>query len=400
MIVQPEKCLRNKWQMYSISLIYNCLSVPMQVEILVLMLFRSNQKLIFLFIFLVIFMFSCKKKEIPLYVDCYEYELNLPQKYEISTAKWSPSGDKMLILAYISNDIGSWYKSFHFFIVDTTRKSSFEEVFSYPSENYSSLNFPCWSTDSTFIFEESKRSEKHDHDIYIIYEFNICSRETTRIYEEDNEFMLRDANDHNFLFIKPAENVFYVYHGAGVLSLFEKSLIDNSKPIRLTDLHPDTLLPLSSVNSARYITDNKVVIEKTINKSLDNNSSCFRRLELLNLSDNTHKLLKEYKCSLEDLAGIGFDVSPSGEWLIYIKGPDTPGHFFAAETLRLLSIINPEIDRTLVLRCKDKKVFSYWLFDFWAVDWSPKGDKILCVRMREKTGEKKLYIIKFPKHIN
>ena len=365
------------------------------------MFITCDRKLLLLLIFLVTSLFSCRKKEHPLYLDTYEYELNLPKKYEISSAKWSPGGDKILISAYISDDIGSWYKSFHFFIADTTRKSSFEEVFSYPSENYSSLKFTCWSTDSTFIFEAATSSKGDNHNIFIIYEFNTSSRETTRIYEEeDNELLLRDANDQNFLFIKVAENVFYHHNAGGVLSLYEKSLIDNSEPIRLTALHPDTLLALSSVNSARYITDNKVVIEKTIAKSLNSYRPWIRRLELLNLSNSTHKLLKEYICSLEDLEGTGFEVSPSGEWFIYLKGAGALGHFLTTDTLKLLSIINPEIERSLMLSCRDKKIFSYWVFEFWAVDWSPKGDKILCVGMRKKTREKKLYIIKFPKHIN
>ncbi|MCK4233410.1 hypothetical protein KAX75_03220 [candidate division WOR-3 bacterium] len=363
------------------------------------MFINCDRKLLFLLIFLVISIFSCRKKEHPLYLDTYEYELGLPRKYEISTAKWSPSGDKILILACIPDDIGSWYKSFHFFIADTTKKPSFEEVFSYPSENYSFLKFAFWSTDSTFIFEAGKTSKRDDHDIYIIYKFNTSTKETTRIYEEDNEFFLRDANDHNFLFIKTPENVFYHHNAGGVLSLYEKSLIDNLEPIRLTALHPDTLLALSSVNSARYITDNKVVIEKTIAKSLNNYRPWIRRLELLNLSNNTHQLLKEYICSLEDLDGIGFEVSPSGEWLIYSE-PIIPRYFLEPDTLKLLSIIYPTFERSLILRRRDKKIFSYWAFAFWAFDWSPNGDKILCVGMRKKTRETKLYIIKFPKHIN
>lgn len=365
------------------------------------MFINCDRKLLLLLIFLVASIFSCRKKEHPLYLETYEYELGLPQKYEISTAKWSPSGDKILILACIPDDIGFFYKSFHFFIVDTTRKSRFEEVFSYPSENYSSLKFACWSTDSTFIFEAGKSSKGDNHNICIIYKFNTSSRETTRIYEEeDNELLLRDANDQNFLFIKVAENVFYAHNSGGVLSLYEKSLIDYSEPIRLTALHPDTLLALSSVNSARYITDNKVVIEKTIAKSLNNYRPWIRRLELLHLSNNTHKLLKEYICLHEDLEGIGFEVSPSGEWLIYSKDAAFPVTYFAADTLKLLSIINPEIERALILRNRDKKIFPYWLYAFQAFDWSPNGDKILCLRMSKKTREKKLYIIKFPEHIN
>ena len=346
-------------------------------------------------------MFSFKKKEMPLYVDCYEYELNLPQTYNIKAAKWSPDGTKMLILTAVEDNIRIPI-SYHFLIVDTARRDSFEEVLSFPWEYFWVDITPCWLTDSTFIFNVEKHiDDPLRNNPYIIYKFNIVSRETTRVYE-DFYFFLRDAFDQDVLFIKPPEDVFFAHgspHHHGVMSLYKKSLKNKNKPVRLTSLHPDTLLILSGVYSARFISSNNVVLEKCVIKT--KYGKLFRRLELLNLSNNRSQLLKEYKSLVEDGGGTGFEVSPTGEWLIYSSDLLSIPHP-TDDTLRLLSITNPEIEKRLVLRCNygEKNPFSYRKFLFWAVDWSPKEDKILCIGEERKTRERKLYIIRLPKHID
>jgi len=125
----------------------------------------------------------------------------------------------------------------------------------------------------------------------------------------------------------------------------------------------------------------------------------FRRLELVNLSNNSSQLLKEYKFPIEDSEGTGFEVSPSGEWLIY-SSYAYPKYFPPlSDTLKLLSITNPNIERSLVLRQNygGKIPFSYRKYSFFAVDWSPEGDKILCIGENRKTHEKKLFIVELPK---
>lgn len=365
------------------------------------MFINCDRKLLLLLIFLVASIFNCRKKEIPLYVDCYEYELNLPQTYNIKTAKWSPDGTKMLILTTVEDNIGIAI-SYHLLIVNTARKDSFEEVLSFPSEYFWLDITPCWLTDSTFIFNAEQRiNDPLRNNPYIIYKFNIVSRETTRVYE-DFYIFLRDVFNQNILFIKPPEDVFFAHgspHHHGVISLYKKSLKNKYKPVRLTSLHPDTLLILSGVYSARFISNNNVVLEKCVIKT--KYGKLFRRLELLNLSNNRSQLLKEYKSRIENAEGTGFEASPTGEWLIYSSDLLSIPHP-TDNTIRLLSITNPEIEKRLVLRRNygEKKPFSYRRFSFWAVDWSPKGDKILCIGEERKTKERKLYIIKLPDQIN
>ncbi|TES94138.1 MAG: hypothetical protein E3J87_00845 [Candidatus Cloacimonadota bacterium] len=341
----------------------------------------------------------------PLYVDCYEYELNLPQTYNIANAKWSPNGDEILITSEVFK-IELFPISYHFMILDTTLKNNLEEVFSFSSECFWFDNTACWLSDSTFIFNVEKRLDNSlRNNPKIIYKFNLSSRETTRIYEDEDYFYLRDAFAQNLLLIKTPENVFFAHvspHSGGVMSLYKKSLKDSSEPVGLTPLHPDTLLPLSAVYSARFVSNNKVVYEKCVVKTPG--GDMVRRLEIMDLANRSSQLLKEYKFSIEDSEGTGFEVSPSGEWLIYL-----PSYSFIIsslhptdDTLRLLSVINPEIEKRLVLRRNygDKKNFSYKRYKFWAVDWSRKGDKILCIGEERRTKERKLFIVKLPKHIN
>jgi len=374
----------------------------------VMQIIKYNHTLVIILAVFITLILSCREKKNPLFLDCFEYKSEKLQNKYILNAQWSPKGDKMLILTRDLKEPSS--KNIYCFYIHYTTDDSFEKVLSLSSEDFEIFRAPRWISDSCFIFFCYYHiNPKRKRGYQTINKFNISTNETTIAYEDENFFFLTDALDDDILIIKvPDEHILFSHafpHSQGVLSLFKMSLKNAGKTERLSSLYPDTLLHLSAVNSARFISKNKLVLEKCIVETFAPDTAkdpnIYRRLELLNLANNSSQFLKEYKFPIEDSGGTGFEVSPSGKWVIYSSFSYPKYYPPYGDTLKLLSITNSKTEKSLVFRRNygNKVPFSYRKFAFWVLDWSPEGNKILVLRENRKTQERKLFIVELHERI-
>ena len=360
-----------------------------------------------------------------------EYKLDLPGINEIFSAKWSPTGDKILISAAYYDSSMYVYSNFKFFIVNVKKKRISKFVYyltkvffpsthrdlltgvreiltlSSVSESLRSIatlvGDSFWLNDNTFLFEGTKSIENKG-ECYYVFKFNIPLKKSILIFKSFETVIILDKLQNELLISKPPEGWFHCHanpNNIGILSLHRINVNKSSTPLNLTPSpSPDTIIGLSEIFAARFLPNDRIIYQVNVIEHPD--TGIIRKFEVLDLNTGEIRLLKRFR-EYEWFQFLQFAVSPSGEWLIY---PTYNGR------LEFLSI-KQGTSRKIVLLEDDGDPFELFPscqeVPYDVLDWCPDGDRILCVGERtvkqwdgyrwNVTTEEKLFLMKVPEII-
>lgn len=361
-------------------------------------------------------------------------DINLPKSHGILSARYSPSGNKLLILA---EDIGPgdyWEKDY--FLIIRKRKGPHRSLpkflkvvlpamveFKIAGEIRVTIlkketrpDFGiCWINEREILMGMDRGYGEGKGIEYFTAKYDIFSGSFSTVFEENDEyFRIMDVLGDSYLTrgLVDEQHWFlghFSYPGIeGVLPLLMRNISGECTQEVLTPLHPDSTYIGSMIMNAGFVSKEEVVFQKIIVKEEDEVGIAFQSV---NLRNGEIRTLSTETGDVSQIGGLhevaydvsGFTVSPDGKWIAY-SSRKKGIVFLSTKDGRTVEISIPK-------GFKDKN--SEWnyreSYHLVVLDWSTDGRKILCNKettISKWTGskykrreEKKLCLLDVPEQV-